>query len=852
MNISIVLPVYHEEKNIPTTLKRINQYVRNSYEVLIIYDSDDDPTVSVVRKNFNKNNIHLVKNSIGIGRGVINAIKTGILHAKGEAVVILMADLSDDISQIDQMYNLIKKGFDIVCASRYMKGGRKIGGPIIKTLLSKVAGLSLYYLFKVPTHDSTNAFKMYRWDIFNTITIASTGGFEYSLEIIIKAYKKGYKITEIPTIWKDREEGKSNFRILRWLPKYIGCYLMVFQSRNSPSYPTVFFVLILLYSLAIGLKLFELGSQIRSGIYISSTLDFSWISDSIERLLHGYVAGKDFIFTYGPLFQSIAAFPSLVFHVPSYVSVALLPLTITLMLCLLITVYSFLLVKDTKKRILLVAYLLFFVQMISHEPLHNTLRIFSPLVFSLIWYKFLYNAKYISISFFLITLLPSILGLYSYDLFAQTMMIVLGFSFFNILYNFIKDRHISRLPLFAVGLLFFWHILVSLIFSGNLSYIRYSLDTLNNYYFIMDIPWTWGRSSLLFIFPLSMLGVVLYLKKLQEIPKEQKILFFILVLTAFFQLRGAITRSDQGHILFATYPSIIVLFSVLYVLLWKKKFLAFAVAFILLPFLPFNSSYYQYVSQKNIQAVIELVKNPPQFLSLYRLPDNYSFTEKEILELKPYLQQPEKTYIYPYDSYMLNAFQNTYNSFPLQSYAYSNSPTEEKAVIMLTQRKPKYIILGIDGKTSLALDEIPNFIRNPLIGKWIIQNYQVEKQTSRFLLLRYSKGQAEKNLPDCKEYVLTFNPGLSQTLIDRVVEKLVKSSTYYISNTKTGNTFRLPYKDTLTTYPIMEKQELFFTSQPQSSTIAVSDIKILRKRPFAKEKEILDNKANAVSVSCMK
>lgn len=161
----------------------------------------------------------------------MNAIKTGFKKSQGKTIVILMADLSDDISQVDKMYDLIEKGYDVVCGSRYMPGGKKIGGPLIKTFLSKTAGLTLHWFFKVPTHDSTNAFKMYRKSIFKKIEIKSTGGFEYSLEIILKAFKNGYKITEIPTTWKDRDSGKSNFKILKWLPKYTSLYFSFFKKN---------------------------------------------------------------------------------------------------------------------------------------------------------------------------------------------------------------------------------------------------------------------------------------------------------------------------------------------------------------------------------------------------------------------------------------------------------------------------------------------------------------------------------------------------------------------------------------------------------------------------------------------
>ncbi len=233
--LSIIIPVYHEEKNIIKVLSRIEKSVKTPHETLVVYDTKADPTYAVVRKR-NKKGVFLMQNSTGNGRGVMNAIKTGLKKAQGEAVVITMADLCDDVSQIDVMNRFIEKGYDIVCASRYMKGGKKIGGPLFKTLLSKLAGLTLYYFFHIPTHDATNAFKMYRRKIFAKIQIDSTGGFEYSLEIVLKAHKLGYKIKEIPTVWNDREAGKSNFKLLKWLPNYIRTYFYVFKKNISDSF----------------------------------------------------------------------------------------------------------------------------------------------------------------------------------------------------------------------------------------------------------------------------------------------------------------------------------------------------------------------------------------------------------------------------------------------------------------------------------------------------------------------------------------------------------------------------------------------------------------------------------------
>src|SRR5262245_30124705 len=112
-------------------------------EVLIVYDREDDNTLPVVRAvaTHYPFGIRLVQNRFGAG--ALNAIKTGFLESRCEAVVVVMADLSDDLSRVDEMYQLvITTGFDVVNGSRYAPGGRQIGGPFLKRLLSRLAGVS--------------------------------------------------------------------------------------------------------------------------------------------------------------------------------------------------------------------------------------------------------------------------------------------------------------------------------------------------------------------------------------------------------------------------------------------------------------------------------------------------------------------------------------------------------------------------------------------------------------------------------------------------------------------------------------------------------------------------------------
>ncbi|MHB1665505.1 MAG: glycosyltransferase family 2 protein [bacterium] len=224
--LDIVIPVYNEALNIENCLNELSLKVYVPFKALIVYDFPEDNTLPVVEniKDNYKFSINLIKNTIG--KGPLNAIKAGLNASDGDAVLVSMADLSDDIKIVDTMYSLIKGGADIVCGSRYMKGGRQAGGSFIKKTMSRMAGLSLYYLASVPTHDATNSFKMYSRKVIDNINIESDKGFVLGLELTVKAFLKGYKIKEIPSVWTDRVEGESRFKIMAWLPSYLKWYFV--------------------------------------------------------------------------------------------------------------------------------------------------------------------------------------------------------------------------------------------------------------------------------------------------------------------------------------------------------------------------------------------------------------------------------------------------------------------------------------------------------------------------------------------------------------------------------------------------------------------------------------------------
>jgi dolichol-phosphate mannosyltransferase len=234
--VSLILPVYNEGANIEWVLRGIDEKVSTRpREVLIVYDFEEDDTLPAVRVLQElMPDIRLQRNDLG--RGVLKAIRAGFAAARAPYVVVMMADGSDEPEVVDAMLERARAGADLVAASRYMPGGRQLGGPLLKRTLSRLAGLSLHWLGGVPIHDPTSNFKLYSRALLDRVVVESEAGFELALELTVKAYRLGLRLDEVPTTWRDRTAGESRFRFRAWLPHYLHWYWRGMAGRfRSPS-----------------------------------------------------------------------------------------------------------------------------------------------------------------------------------------------------------------------------------------------------------------------------------------------------------------------------------------------------------------------------------------------------------------------------------------------------------------------------------------------------------------------------------------------------------------------------------------------------------------------------------------
>jgi dolichol-phosphate mannosyltransferase len=235
--LSIVIPVHNEGDAIVSVLRRLAADVRTTKEILVVYDFDEDTTIPALRALATEiPALRPLRNDLG--RGVLNALRTGMSASTGTFVLVTMADGSDESEVIETMLALGRSGADVVAASRYMKGGRQIGGPRLKSLLSRIAGLSLHWFAGLPIHDPTNNFKLYRRAFLTATPIESRAGFEVALELSVKAFVAGSRLGEVPTTWLDRTAGQSNFKLRAWLPEYLRWYgyAFVHRLRRRPAF----------------------------------------------------------------------------------------------------------------------------------------------------------------------------------------------------------------------------------------------------------------------------------------------------------------------------------------------------------------------------------------------------------------------------------------------------------------------------------------------------------------------------------------------------------------------------------------------------------------------------------------
>lgn len=229
--LDIIIPVYNEDEKIVDLINQLKEGINHKFRILICFDEDNDKTLQYLKNNKLVNDeVVLVKNT---SNGPNSAIIEGIKNSSSEIILVYMADDFENIKIINKMIAYMDEGFDLIIPSRFIKGGKMIGAKPIKEFITRTGSLLIFYIARLPYKDCTNAFKMFNNKVRQNISFESSKGFTFSLELVAKSFFLNYKIKEIPSIWREVPNRKSNFKMFKWIPFYIYWLLYTFIKNTG-------------------------------------------------------------------------------------------------------------------------------------------------------------------------------------------------------------------------------------------------------------------------------------------------------------------------------------------------------------------------------------------------------------------------------------------------------------------------------------------------------------------------------------------------------------------------------------------------------------------------------------------
>jgi dolichol-phosphate mannosyltransferase len=221
--LSVVIPARDEEGCIASTLQHLHLELRLNdiaHEIIVVDDGSTDRTsAAVTALGESIPEIRLVKN--GPPHGFGRAIICGLEQMRGDGVVIMMADESDDCRDVVRYWNALDEGWDAVFGSRFVKGGGVIGYPWLKLRLNRMANLFIRVMFGLSFNDTTNAFKAYRRTAIEGCRPLLSAHFNLTVEIPLKVIIRGYSWTIIPITWRNRRTGAAKLKIQEMGSRYL-------------------------------------------------------------------------------------------------------------------------------------------------------------------------------------------------------------------------------------------------------------------------------------------------------------------------------------------------------------------------------------------------------------------------------------------------------------------------------------------------------------------------------------------------------------------------------------------------------------------------------------------------------
>lgn len=232
-NLSVVIPARDEEGCIASTIEHLHLELSLNglpHEIVVVDDGSSDRTWKILQDTATRiPELRPIQNAPphGIGR----AIQCGLDAFSGDAVVIMMADESDDCRDVVRYWQELNKGYDCVFGSRFGKGGGVIDYPPLKYFFNRLANLFIRLLFSHGYNDTTNAFKAYRRGVIDGIRPILSPHFNITVELPLKAIVRGFSWSVMPITWKNRRHGLAKLKMREMGSRYLFICLYVWLEK---------------------------------------------------------------------------------------------------------------------------------------------------------------------------------------------------------------------------------------------------------------------------------------------------------------------------------------------------------------------------------------------------------------------------------------------------------------------------------------------------------------------------------------------------------------------------------------------------------------------------------------------
>jgi dolichol-phosphate mannosyltransferase len=230
MKLSIVIPARNEQSNIESTVVNLRDYLDQvlvrDFEILVVDDGSQDKTYDLVLAQHEQDSrIRVIKNTGKHGFG--RAVRTGLDHFTGDAVIVYMADASDALEDVEKYYYILRDEADCAFGSRFMRGSHVYNYPVFKLIINRIANFMIQIMFWIRFNDVTNAFKGYRADVIEGCRPFISPHFNLTIEIPLKAIVRGYSHKVVPISWRNREAGASQLKLKEQGSRYLFTLLSV-------------------------------------------------------------------------------------------------------------------------------------------------------------------------------------------------------------------------------------------------------------------------------------------------------------------------------------------------------------------------------------------------------------------------------------------------------------------------------------------------------------------------------------------------------------------------------------------------------------------------------------------------